>query len=813
MRHSLFTKKEFVEKYEMSFQAMHGKNLNEGTLEQKYTALVVALREFIAENWIKTNDEYQAKKAKQVYYFCIEFLPGRLLDSYLTNMGIKDLVEEALDSLGIKLAELEPQERDIALGSGGLGRLASCLLESMASCSIPGNGCGISYKYGLFQQKIVDGNQVELPDRWISTYSAWQTPKRDKSLEVRFGGNVQMRQEGETLKVELTDYEPVLAVPYDMPIVGYDNNTVNTLRLWSAEVMPDEGEFQISNRQEYKKAVEYKYSVEAISEVLYPDDSNYQGKRFRLKQQYFMVSAGVQSIVRYYKSKYQCPLDEFDSYIAMHINDTHPALVIPELMRILMDVEGFPWDEAWRITKNVVSYTNHTIMPEALEKWPVDIVRNLVPRVYQIIEEIDRRMRIELAAAYPDELDKVNSMAVIHDGQVFMANLAIHGSHSVNGVAHIHTEILKKDVLKNFFEYYSYKFNNKTNGITHRRWLLNANPELSSLITNKIGNSWITHPEDLANLLPFVEDKVFLDDLAKVKKANKERLARYVMKKYDIAVDTNSIFDVHIKRIHAYKRQLMNAFHIFYLYNALREDPTLDIPPRTFIFAGKAAPSYYLAKAIIKFINTLGEVINNDKRINDRLKVLFLENYSVSLAELIVPAAEVSEQISTASKEASGTGNMKMMMNGAVTIGTLDGANIEIREEVGPENFVSFGLTDDEVLALNRSQTYSAHTQMESDPRLVGIADYLASGNFPMDHQSLMSINNYIYHGNDEFYMLKDFDAYVAAQQKVGELYKDRMRWLEMSAINIAKSGKFSSDRTVHEYAVGIWNTEEIIVP
>ena len=813
MQHSLFTKKEFMEKYASRFQTIHGKSVAEGTTEQKYTALVVTLREFIAENWIKTNEDYQAKKAKQVYYFCIEFLPGRLLDSYLTNMGIKDIVKEALASIDINLREIELQERDVALGSGGLGRLAACLLDSMASCNIPGNGCGISYKYGLFQQKIVDGNQVELPDRWISTYSAWQTPKRDKALEVRFGGKVQMAKVGDELKFDLFDYESVLAVPCDMPVVGYDNNTVNTLRLWSAEVMPQENDFQISNRQEYKRAVEYKYSVESISEVLYPDDSNYQGKLFRLKQQYFMVSAGVQSIVRYYKKKYQCPMEEFDNYISMHINDTHPALVIPELMRILLDEEGFAWDDAWRVTQNVVSYTNHTIMPEALEKWSVDIVRNLVPRVYMIIEEIDRRMRIDLAAAYPDDESRVNSMAVIHDGQVFMANLSIHGSHSVNGVAHIHTEILKKDVLKNFYEYYSYKFNNKTNGVTHRRWLLDANPNLSGLITKKIGNSWIKHPEDLSKLMDYTKDKEFLDELGKVKIHNKECLAKYVLDKYNVKLDTNSIFDVHIKRIHAYKRQLMNALHIFSLYNALRENPSLDIPPRTFIFAGKAAPSYYLAKAIIKFINTLGEVINNDKSINDRLKVLFLENYSVSLAEIIIPAAEVSEQISTASKEASGTGNMKMMMNGAITIGTLDGANIEIREEAGPENFVSFGLTDDEVIALSKAQTYSAHAQMDSDPRLTGIADYLASGAFPMDHQSLMSINNYIYHGNDEFYMLKDFDAYAAAQQKIGEMYKDRMKWLEISAINIAKSGKFSSDRTVREYAVGIWNIDEVIIP
>ena len=805
-----YFKKEFMDRYASTFQSAHGKNIDEGTPEQKYSALVLTLREIIATNWIKTNNEYQEKKAKQVYYFCIEYLPGRLLDSYLTNMGIKEPVKEGLAELGVDLDEVEQQERDVALGSGGLGRLAACLLDSMASTSIPGNGCGISYKYGLFQQKIVDGNQVEFPDRWISTYSAWQFPKRDKALEVRFGGKVQMKKSGDKLKFMLTDYESVLAVPYDMPIVGYGNNTVNTLRLWSAEVMPEEDDFEINNRQEYKRAVEYKYSVESISEVLYPDDSNYQGKLFRLKQQYFMVSAGIQSILRYYTHKYKLPLEEMDQYIAVHINDTHPTLVIPELMRILLDEEEFTWDEAWRVVKNVVSYTNHTIMPEAMEKWPIDIVRELIPRVYQVIEEIDRRMRADLEVAYPGDWNKINAMAVINDGQVFMANLAIHGSYSVNGVAHIHTEILKKDVLKNFYEYYGYKFNNKTNGITHRRWLINANPGLTKLITKNIGNSWMTHPEDLIKLLPFAEKSDFLEELDRVKQQNKEHLAQYIYEKNGIKINPKSIFDVQIKRIHAYKRQLLNALHIFYMYNKLRADPALDIPPRTFIFAGKAAPSYYLAKAIIKFINTLAEVINNDKSIDGKIKIAFLENYNVSLAEIIIPAAEVSEQISTASKEASGTGNMKMMMNGAVTIGTLDGANIEIREEAGEENFVTFGMTAEEVIELNYNHSYSSFDQIASDPRLIEIVDYLASGKFPMDQQGLMSINNYLYHGNDEFYMLKDFGSYVKAQERINELYKDRINWLKMSTTNIAKSGKFSSDRTVGEYAVGIWKVEPV---
>ncbi|MDR3348110.1 MAG: glycogen/starch/alpha-glucan phosphorylase [Acidaminococcales bacterium] len=803
-------KTRFMEKYATCFQTLHGKPISEGSLDQQYEALVETLREEIASNWVKTNAEYQARKVKQVYYFCIEYLPGRLLDNYLSNLEIKDPVKRGLAELGISLDDLEAQEKDVALGSGGLGRLASCLLDSLASTAIPGHGCGISYKYGLFQQKIVDGNQIEFPDRWISNYSAWQWPKRDKAMEVRFGGAVQMQQEGGSLKFIHTDYEAVLAVPYDMPIVGYDNNIVNTLRLWSAEVMPAAEEILLSNRQEYKKAVEYKYAVESLSEVLYPDDSNYQGKRFRLKQQYFMVSAGIQSILRFYKKKYELALEDLPNYIAVHINDTHPALVVPELMRLLLDEEGLGWDAAWDIVTRVVSYTNHTIMPEALEKWPVDIVKELMPRVYMIIEEIDRRARIKLEAAYPGEWDKINSMAVVHDGQVFMANLAVFGSYSVNGVAYIHTEILKKDVLRNFYQYEPQKFNNKTNGIAHRRWLYNSNPELTDLISGRIGNGWIKHPDDLAHLMRYAKDEEFLEELAQVKQARKEILAKYIMNKLAVPVDTKSIFDVQIKRIHAYKRQLLNALHIFALYNAMKAGAAPPAPPRTFIFAGKAAPSYYLAKAIIKLINTLAETINNDAAIDRRLRVIFLENYNVSLAQIIVPAAEVSEQISTASKEASGTGNMKMMMNGAVTIGTLDGANVEIREKVGEDNFVLFGLRADEVLELNQNNTYSAYNTIADDPRLADTMDKLFGGALPIDQQSLMSIKNYIYAGNDEFYVMKDFESYRQAQIKVGELYQDRPKWLEMSTVNIAKSGFFSSDRTVQEYARDIWRAQSI---
>ena len=805
-------KNRFIESYIHEFKRLHGKPVAEGTTEQKYYALVEFLRGVIADNWVKTNSEYTAKKVKQVYYFCIEYLPGRFLGNYLDNLLIKEPIKKGLAELNINLEELEAQEKDVALGSGGLGRLAACLLDSFAATAIPGHGCGISYRYGLFQQKIVDGNQIELPDRWISAYnSAWQWDKRDdKKIEVRFGGAIQLHDEDGVIKSVHTGYESVMAVPYDMPIVGYDNNVVNTLRLWSARVMPGSADFLVNSRLEYRKSLEYKYSVESLSEMLYPDDSNYQGKQFRLKQQYFMVSAGVQSILRYYKKKYGIDLRDLPHYAAIHINDTHPALVIPELMRLLMDDEGFGWEEAWQVVTNVVSYTNHTILPEALEKWPVDIVRELMPRVYQIIEEIDRRFRVELERVYPCNWGKVNAMSVIHDGQVFMANLAVLGSHSVNGVAYIHTEILKKDVLDNFYDYCPKKFNNKTNGITHRRWLLNANPRLAKLITESIGNGWIKHPQDMVHLMPWTKNVGFLEKLGEVKRENKIQLANYIMQKLNVRVSPESIFDVQIKRIHAYKRQLLNAFHVFAMYNALKNDPGLNFPPRTFIFAGKAAPSYYLAKAIIKFINTLGHVINNDASLDGRLKLVFLENYNVSLAQLIVPAAEVSEQISTASKEASGTGNMKMMMNGAVTIGTLDGANVEIRQEVGEENFVLFGMRAEEVLELNRNRTYNAHETIAANSKLVEIVDKISSGLLPMDQQSLMSINNYIYAGNDEFYVMKDFDDYCAAQEKVGELYKNRLKWLEMSAVNIARSGWFSSDRTIQEYAENIWQTESI---
>ncbi len=803
-------KKELVEKYESNFETATGVTLSEGTMEQKYNVLVVTLRELIASNWIQTKRIYSDRKLKQVYYFSIEYLPGRLLDSYLVNLGIKEISKVILDELEIDLSMLERQEKDLALGSGGLGRLAACFLDSMASRGIPGHGCGIHYRYGLFRQRIVDGNQVELPDRWRSSYNVWQFPKLNKSIEVRFGGSVEILESEGTLKMVHKDYESVLAVPHDIPIVGYRNNIVNTLRLWRAEVMPESDDFTINNPQEYLNSVEYKLSIEALSEMLYPDDSQDQGKILRLKQQYFMASAGIQSILHYYDKNYGFAIENFDDYIAIHINDTHPTLVIPELMRLLIDEKDLEWDQAWRIVQNCMSYTNHTILPEAMEKWPIKMIGKILPRIYQIIQEIDQKVRVQLEAAYSDDQERINSLVIIYDGQVAMVNLAIHGSYSVNGVAHIHTEILKKDVLRNFYQYYSYKFNNKTNGITHRRWLLNANPELARLITKTISDKWIKHPRDMNQLIPFLADKTFLESMSKIKQENKKKLAHHIFLTNKIEVDVESIFDVHIKRIHGYKRQLLNVFHILYLYNALKENPSLDIPKRTFIFAGKAAPSYVFAKIIIKLINAIADKVNNDESIGGKIKVVFLANYSVSLAEIIIPAADVSEQISTASKEASGTGNMKMMMNGAVTLGTLDGANIEIREEVGPENFVSFGLTADEVIEMDKEHKYNVRELIEGDPRLTQIMYQLASGELGIYPPAATVISDYIYQGNDEYYVVRDFDAYVKAQEEIGSTYQDRERWQKMTGANIAKSGKFSSDLTIGEYAVGIWQVESI---
>ncbi|MBP2654049.1 MAG: glgP 4 [Firmicutes bacterium] len=782
-------KEDFKQAFIERLKTLHGKNLEEASVQEKYTAVGSLLRDDIGRMWAETNQQYDRQKEKQVYYFSIEFLLGRLLDANLQNIGFKDTWIEGLKELGVDYGELIGEEHDAGLGNGGLGRLAACFLDSLAALRMAGHGCGIRYKYGLFEQKIIDSSQVEQPDNWLINGNIWEFRKADKAVKVHFGDSL----------------GTVLAVPYDIPIIGFCNGMVNTLRLWSAEALVSELDYSTFSQGKYSKVGEYKYSVEAISEILYPDDSCYEGRLLRLKQQYFLVSAGIQSIVRYVKKKHGS-VRELPKKVAIHINDTHPALAIPELMRILLDDEGLKWEEAWEITVSTISYTNHTIMPEALEKWPVDIVGALLPRVFGIIQEINERFCQQLWQHVPGEWERIAAMAIIADGYVMMAHLAVVGSHSVNGVARLHTEILKKDVLRLFYQLAPSKFNNKTNGITHRRWLLKANPELAALITQTIGPSWIHYPTDLNRLLFYIEDAEFRCRLAAVKLEKKLTLAKFIEEKYAIKVDTKSIFDIQVKRIHAYKRQLLNVLGIMDLYDRLKENPDLNIVPRTFIFAGKAAPGYVLAKQVVKLISMLATVINNDSSINNKLKVVFIENYGVSLAELIIPAADVSEQISTASKEASGTGNMKFMMNGAVTIGTLDGANIEIREAVTENNIVTFGLSAGEVIKISNDGKYDSRAYYNNNLRIRKIVDQLVDGTLPFPQGEFRLLYEHLVQGGGEFFELADFVSYLDAQAKIDSLFRDDEVWWKMVGHNIARSGIFSSDHTVTEYAFDIWH-------
>jgi glycogen phosphorylase len=799
-------KKAFKHDYIEKFKEMHGKSLSEGTNQNKYETLGSLIRDYVVEQWICTNKIYNSTKEKQIYYFSMEFLLGRLLGNNLLNLGIRDICKNGLEELEIDLEVLEDMEEDQGLGNGGLGRLAACFLDSMASLKIPGHGCGIRFNYGFFEQKVIEGSQVEVPDNWLRNGNVWEMKKPDKSQIVKFGGEVKVDSVDGEFKFTQINYDPILAVPYDMPVVGFENKVVNTLRLWSAEPVNNEFDFSSFSRGDYLKAMEYKNSVEAISHVLYPDDSYHQGKLLRLKQQYFFVSAGLQSIIKHQKSV-GVDVKNLDEKIAIHINDTHPVLAIPELMRILMDEEGLGWEEAWRITTNSVSYTNHTILAEALEKWPIDMFKTLLPRIYMIVEEINKRFCADLWNRYIGQWDKISKMAIISEGYVKMAHLAIVGCHSVNGVAKLHTEILKKQEMANFYYMYPHKFNNKTNGITHRRWLIKSNPELTNLLTETIGNSFIKHPIDMENFARFSQDKSIQEKLFKIKRDNKVRLAQYIKETQGIEVSPDSLFDVQVKRIHAYKRQTLNILRIMELYNRLVENPDLDIVPRTFIFAGKAAPSYYLAKKTIELINSVANKINNDKRIKNKLKVVFMENYRVSLAEAIIPAAELSEQISTTTKEASGTSNMKFMMNGAITIATLDGANVEIRDEVGDDNIVIFGLTEREVLDYYHRGGYSAWNTREGDERLKRVTSDLINGYYTSDREKFRSIYDHLLTYNDEFFVLKDFDSYLKAQDKVDNIYIDFSKWQSMSIMNIAHSGIFSSDRTIEEYATGIWGS------
>ena len=785
-------KKAFLKKLEMQC----GKSFNESTVRDQYNTLGNMVREYISSDWIVSNEKNRGENRKQVYYFSIEFLLGRLLGNNLLNLGIFDTVEAGLLDLGINLRDIEESEADAGLGNGGLGRLAACFLDSLASLNLPGHGCGIRYKHGLFDQKIVDGYQVELPEQWLRHGNVWEVRKSDQAIEIGFWGEIETLIHVGRPTFRHVDAEKISAVPYDIPVIGYETNTVNTLRLWNAEPSPF---------PHNKDVLEYKRETESVSEFLYPDDTHDEGKILRLKQQYFLVSASLQSIVRNFRNR-NGRLDNFHNSVAIHINDTHPVLAIPELMRLLLDEEGMGWEEAWHITTNTISYTNHTTLSEALEKWPIYIFKPLLPRIYMIVEEINERFCRELWNRYPGEWGRIEEMAIIAHDLVKMAHLAIVGSYSVNGVAKIHSEILKHREMKLFYEYFPEKFNNKTNGITHRRWLLKANPQLSHLLTETIGNKWINSPSTLIELESYRYDAGFQQKLFDVKIARKEILAKRIKAQTGITVDEYSIFDVQVKRLHAYKRQLLNVLHIMYLYNRIKEDSNFTIFPRTFIFGAKASPGYYYAKKVIKLINSVAEKVNYDKQLRGLLKVIFVENYRVSVAEDIFPAADVSEQISTASKEASGTGNMKFMMNGALTIGTLDGANIEILEAVGDENIFTFGLKADEVLHFNQNGGYYSNEYYHHDKRIQQILEQLINGHFPDTEGDFEAIYDSLLMQNDQYFVLRDFSAYVAAQERVNEAYQDKSSWIEKSITNIARSGKFSSDRTIQEYAKHIWN-------
>ncbi len=801
------TKNKFKEAYENKYKDIHGEEVEEGNNKQRYEALGGLIKDYVIRIWMNTNKKYNITGEKQIYYFSMEFLLGRLLGDVLINLGIMDVCKEALSELNISLEELEEFEQDQGLGNGGLGRLAACFMDSMASLNIAGHGCGIRYKYGFFEQKIIDGKQVEVSDNWLREGNVWERRKQDKAEIVKFGGEIKMEKQKDKIIVRHTNYEAVLAIPYDTPIVGYGNGVANTLRLWSAETVSNEFDYSSFSRGDYLKAIEYKNSVEAISQVLYPDDSFYEGKKLRLKQQYFFVSSGIQSIIRHFK-KHGGRITEFDEKISIHINDTHPTLAIPELMRILLDEEGLAWEEAWRITTNTISYTNHTILTEALEKWPIEMFNSLLPRIYMIVQEINERYCKELWNKYTGQWDKISRMSIIADGQVKMATLAVVGSHSVNGVAKLHTEILKKEEMRDLYYLYPNKFNNKTNGITHRRWLIKCNPKLTNLLKNTIGDGFIKHPTDLISFEKHCEDTRILEELYNIKQWNKKKLADMILINNGIKVDPLSIFDVQVKRIHAYKRQTLNCLRIMDLYNRICENPNIKINPRTFIFAGKAAPGYYLAKSIIELINSIADRINNDKRVNNLIKVVFLDNYRVSLAENIIPAADVSEQISTTTKEASGTSNMKFMMNGALTIATLDGANIEIKDEVGEDNIVIFGLNAREVMHYMQDGGYSSYDLCNRNIRVRNAVYDLISGKYCADRERFRNIYDDLTRYNDEFFVVKDFQSYIDSQDKVDSLYNNKYKWQQKCGINIAHSGVFSSDRTIQQYVTGIWGSE-----
>ena len=795
----------------------YGKEFSQATKHDLFDAVAASAMEIVTENWIKTRNANYKKQGKRMSYLSAEFLMGRALSNNLINAGIMEGVKDVLQELGIDYNMVEDQEPDAGLGNGGLGRLAACFLDSLATLDYPGHGYGIRYQYGMFEQRIENGCQVEYPDNWLKHRDPWEIKRSDLAVTVKFGGNVACRKDANgNNQFYVENAEEVLATPYDMPIVGYDTKTVNTLRLWQAS-STNGFDLQLFNNMEYLRAIEKQNSAENISRVLYPNDSGPSGKSLRLKQQYFFSSASLQDLINHFISDHGKDFSKFPEYNVIQLNDTHPVVAIPELMRILMDEQGLGWDESWNIVKKTFAYTNHTILAEALEKWPIDIFQGLLPRIYQIVEEINRRFTLELREKYPSDYAKQNRMAIIQNGMIHMAWLAIHGSFSVNGVAALHTELLKKQELADWYELYPKKFNNKTNGITQRRWLLSANPRLAKFITDRIGHGWEKDLSKLRELEKFADDEKSLNELLDIKMANKEALANYLKDTQNEFLDPASIFDVQIKRLHEYKRQLLNVLHIMYLYNRLLEDPNFNPPARTFIFGAKAASGYRRAKSIIKLINCVAERINNDRRVRGKLRVVFVENYRVSLAEKLFPASDVSEQISTAGKEASGTGNMKFMVNGALTLGTLDGANIEIVEEAGKENAFIFGLTADEIIKIEAEHNYNPQKYLERNPGLAKVMNQLIDGTYSQDTQLFRELYDSLIYGiegnrPDVYYVLADFDAYVKAQENVAAAYQDKLTWAKKALLNIARSGKFSSDRTIEDYVKDIWKLEKVNV-
>lgn len=785
-----------------------GKTVDKATKREIYTAVAFTIRDEIMEKWVNYRQKADSKPQKELYYLSFEFLMGRAMGNNLMNITETDLYRDALAEMNISLEDIEEQESDAGLGNGGLGRLAACFLDSLTNLELPAFGCGIRYEYGLFRQKIVDGYQIEMPDPWLQGGNVWDIARPEDSKEIKFGGRIEEYMEDGRLKFRLVDYNTVIAEPYDMPITGFNTETVNTLRLWKA-VSPEVIDMSEFNRGDYAKANENKDLAEVISKILYPEDNHYEGKLLRLKQQYFFVSATIQWIIAKHKQK-NLTMQQIPDYIQIHINDTHPTIAIPELMRILMDEEGLGWDEAWSIVGKTFAYTNHTILCEALEKWPMDMVDSLLPRLGQIIHEIDRRQRQVLWDRFPGDTGKVEYMAVISHGQVSMANLCLTACHSINGVAALHTEILKKETFKDYYGMYPYKFKNMTNGVTFRRWLYKANPELSKLICDSIGDGWVKDYKQLENLTPFADDAAFRGKFADIKRDNKEKLAKYILDNNGIVVNPDSMFDVQIKRLHEYKRQLLKAMHIIYRYQKIVEGHSdANLMPTTYIFGAKAAPGYHMAKLIIKFINDVAKTVNNDPRTKDIMKVVFIENYSVSSAEKIVAAADLSEQISTASKEASGTGNMKLMLNGALTIGTMDGANVEIREQVGDNNIFIFGLSSQEVLNIYASGKSPSSEIYAKNPVVKKVVDTLIDGTFDQENLFYDIYKSLVIgdHGfADNYLLLADFESYLAANARVVEKYKDKEAWMRSAVMNTAKAGFFSSDRTIEDYNREIWH-------